>query len=465
MDTHFAPSPALDQEADALHARLPGELEDVSPISGQVSEQEALAAGGRLPSSESRRPSGRRKGLLAGAALAAVLVVCGGVYLGSPYNHLYPMPRLASTVRTTASQVGVKLPPLLAPSASLAKVNVPPQPPATRDPYAPPPRDQEVAELLALHKEAGSGSKPNPVAAPEPRAPGASHSDNVAPSDEPALRVAGTDIPSGYVASEPGSTLPAVGLARLDPARPAPPAPALSVQQDPTASVTSGEPQTTQSPPSSSSTVAIPPPPAAVHVSATPPGSANPVAPIQPADPIAVVQTLRPGPMSSADQVQVLGLVTEMASMVKDLKKQNAQLRVDFGKSTADTSAHLRDYERRLALAEAKNAVSAANDIGSEQVMQQTVAEPMSPMRPTPISLTRAIAVVPAPAGSTTVKLYRVQAASPGLALLAQVDRGGGEGAQIQVTVGDTVPDYGRVKSISQKGTAWVVTTEHGPIQ
>jgi hypothetical protein len=462
MDTHFAPSPALDQEADALHARLPGELENDSPIPGPVSEQEALAAGGRLPSSESRRPWGRRKGLLAGAAIAAVLVVGGGAYLSSSYNHIYPMPRLASTVRNTAAQVGVKLPPVLAPSASLAKVNVPPQSPATHDSYAPKTRDQEVAELLSLHTGAGSGPAPTPAAGPGPRASGGSHSDSVAPSDKPALRVAGNDIPTGYVASEPGSTLPAVGLARLDPARPKPPASAHSVQQDPPASVTSGEPQTIQSQPPSSSTVT---PPTPVQVSATPPGSTNPVAPIQPADPIAVAQTLRPGPMSSADQVQVLGLVTEMASMVKDLKKQNAQLRVDFGKSTADTSAHLRDYERRLALAEAKNAVSAANDVGSEQFMPQTVAEPSSPVRPTSISLTRAIAVVPAPAGSTAVKLYRVQAASPGLALLAQVDRGGGEGAQIQVAVGDSVPDYGRVKSISQKGTAWVVTTEHGPIQ
>ena len=463
MDTHYAPSPALDQEADALHARLPGELENPSSGPGPVSEQEALAAGGRLPSSENR-PSGRRKALLAGAAIAAVLVVGGGAYLASSYNLIYPMPRLASTVRNTAARVGVKLPPVLAPSASLAKVNIPPQSPATRDPYAPKTRDQEVAELLSLHTGAASSPTPAPASAPVPRAPGVSHPDNVAPSNKPALRVAGTDVPTGYVASEPGSTLPAVGLARLDPSQPEPPASTHSVQQEPAANVTSGEPQAIQSQPSSS-TVVIPTPPAAVQVSAIPPGSVNPAAPIQPADPIAVAQTLRPGPMSSADQVQVLGLVTEMASMVKDLKRQNAQLRADFGKSTADTSAHLRDYERRLALAEAKNAVSAASDTGSDQVVQQTVAEPPPPVKPTPVSLTRAIAIVPAPAGSTAAKLYRVQAASPGLALLAQVDRGGGEGAQIQVTVGDTVPDYGRVKSISQKGTAWVVATEHGPIQ
>ena len=50
------------------------------------------------------------------------------------------------------------------------------------------------------------------------------------------------------------------------------------------------------------------------------------------------------------------------------------------------------------------------------------------------------------PADGDAGKKYRLQAASPGLAMLAEVDRGGGEGAQIQVAVGDTVPGYGRVK-------------------
>jgi hypothetical protein len=61
-------------------------------------------------------------------------------------------------------------------------------------------------------------------------------------------------------------------------------------------------------------------------------------------------------------------------------------------------------------------------------------------------------------------KRYRVQAASPGLALLAEIDRGG-DGAQLEVLVGDTIPGYGKITSIGQRGTAWVVTTEHGNIQ
>ena len=80
-----------------------------------------------------------------------------------------------------------------------------------------------------------------------------------------------------------------------------------------------------------------------------------------------------------------------------------------------------------------------------------------------PAILTRAKATpVPEPGDP---KRYRVQAASPGLALLAQDDRGGGDGAQIQVTVGDTLPGYGRIKSIAQHGTTWVIATDHGDIQ
>ena len=168
--------------------------------------------------------------------------------------------------------------------------------------------------------------------------------------------------------------------------------------------------------------------------------------------------------MAAQDQVQVLGLVTEMASVVKHLREQNAQLRADFGKSSADTAAHLADYERRLAMAEARSAVTAAGDDaslaagsasgGSRTHRRQTSVCHARHGRPARRRPDRA-------AG----KSYRVQAASPGLALLAEVERGGGEGAQMQVIVGDTIPDYGRVKSIAQKGTAWVVTTEHGQIQ
>ena len=172
--------------------------------------------------------------------------------------------------------------------------------------------------------------------------------------------------------------------------------------------------------------------------------------------------------MLPPEQVQVLNLVTEMAAMVKDLRKQQAQLRADLGRSSTDTSARLTDFERRLAFAEARNAVTAADTATDDASPRSAIPAnetSASLLKPTPVNLNRPVAVVPSPLVASAPKLYRVQAASPGLALLAQVDRGGGDGAQIQVVVGDNVPDYGRVKSIAQKGTAWVVTTERGAIQ
>jgi hypothetical protein len=60
---------------------------------------------------------------------------------------------------------------------------------------------------------------------------------------------------------------------------------------------------------------------------------------------------------------------------------------------------------------------------------------------------------------------YRVQAASPGLAMLSELDRSGEEVAPLQIAVGAHVPGYGRVTKISQRGTEWVVQTEKGPIR
>ena len=98
MDTNILTHPDIDPENIALSARLPGELGTIPHDDGIQNEHPAPEADERLPTSESTR-SRRRGTLLAGVAAASVLAVGAGVFLLSPYNHFYPVPRLASTVR------------------------------------------------------------------------------------------------------------------------------------------------------------------------------------------------------------------------------------------------------------------------------------------------------------------------------------------------------------------------------
>ena len=73
--------------------------------------------------------------------------------------------------------------------------------------------------------------------------------------------------------------------------------------------------------------------------------------------------------------------------------------------------------------------------------------------------------VHPVAAIDTTPHRYHVQAASPGLAMLSELDPSGGEEAQVPVAPGDNLPGYGNVISIAQRGSSWVVGTQHGLIQ
>jgi hypothetical protein len=487
MDMHVAPDPEMapDPGPGGMSARLPDEAQDGSlPIEGAAPIGESAPIGDlevreRPPSSAINPSHRRRRLLLAGVAVAAV-AIAGGAFLVSPYNTLYPLPRIQASVTNAAGNASryaqTTLRPLLAPAASLAKVAVPPVPPTTRDAYKPKPPDQQVAEILSLHP----GTPSQIDNATRLGDPDGHPAKGPAAKPAPAVAVSGADAPGGDVPHEPGSSSasrPGVAPASL----PAPPAigsaaPAAGAPRDATAAVIASLPQpqpTPQDAPKAPQLAVAPMPVAVPQAPATQTGETQrSLPPGSPRDAVFEATNLRAGPMSAPEQVQVLNLVTEMAAMVKDLRKQQAQLRSDLAKSSTDTSARLADYERRLALAEARSAVTAAGDAPDSAAAKPVAllndpASPTSKAIPTPIPIAsaRPFAVVASPLVPPAPKLYRVQAASPGLALLAQVDRGGGDGAQMQVVVGDTVPDYGRVTSIAQKGTAWVVMTERGPIQ
>ena len=520
MDTHIAAHPEFEPDTVRVTARLPGEMhnertdasdvgetrrvsDSAAPNEAQLEGVPEPSAGDRLATSKPP-PRRRRARLFAGVAITGVAVAGVGTFLVSPYNHLFPVPRLTSEVHQAMSGIENKLRPILAPSASLAGVSLPKSAAPTRDHHTTEPQQTQVTELMQLHAATSSTTAATAPAHADgrPTTPVSPHQvdDN---STQRNSEAAATDIPSDYVPSEPGA-LPAAQAADRTP-NPLVPPRTPSAAADITTAVVASMPRSAQVPPAQPAPVTVQAP--AITVPATPPSvevasgkpsgpvitspatpvpnpgqatpssvAITPAAPDASRDPIDVAIMLRAAPMSAPEQIQVMGMVSEMAAMVKDLRRQDAQLRSDFAKASAATASHLADYERRLALAETRAALAAAAgdptgdapairnpDAPTGLQLASSAVQPVS--RVVPTNNARPTAAPPAAVVAVATKIFRVQAASPGLALLAQVDRGGGEGAQLQVVVGDSIPDYGRVKAIAQKGTTWVVSTEHGDIQ
>jgi hypothetical protein len=82
------------------------------------------------------------------------------------------------------------------------------------------------------------------------------------------------------------------------------------------------------------------------------------------ADAVKVARELRAAPTTPPEPVQILELVTQIAAMVRDQRTETADLRADVQRTFAGTAAKLSDFERRLALAEARSAVASAADAG-----------------------------------------------------------------------------------------------------
>jgi len=455
MDTHIAPHPEPEDRTAFLSARLPGEPLETDELGG--ADEPDLAAPGADERLATQAPTRRRRrqSLLLGVAIVSLGIAGGSAFLVSPYNHVAPVPRMAQAIRHVAAAAGLALPAPLAPSASLAGVDLPPTPNAViRPKFVPPPPDQQLSELLKLHP----GAPDVGPAATTPSHPGAGAAAAVpGGADGP---------PPGYVPSEPGSHPMAHTLAPTSAPVPAkvaapPPVASRSAQPESPHDVTSTVMASLDAKTHPTATASEPPAPHGDDRHEPPPPSASRAA--QPADALKVAVELHAAPMTPQQQVQVLDLVTQIATMVRDLKTEDAQLRADVSRSSTDTTARLADFERRLSLAEARNAVSAANAVGTVPAAATPAVLPAKAAA-APVVPTRADPTLPVPEQDAP-KRYRVQAASPGLALLAEVDRGGGDGAQIQIAVGDSLPGYGRVKSIAQHGTTWVVATEHGDIQ
>ena len=440
--------------------------------------------------------------------------------------------RLRTQGQKLASAASTAVADIVAPSARVARAPQPVQlPPAQRQVVAIPSSDDQMREILALRDRtqgdsgiaSGSPTAPATASSTVPRAITAQASSptlgapsRVAPPPPAAAPLpvlaqipAGGPraIPAAVAARQPDPfhplSLPPLAVLETG-ATPAPP-PALSSAVGPSqAALTISEATS-----SAAAAPAVLPPANPAIVSATAPNSpsgqdlepappihgvpapATNAAPTQtapvlavatqpariapasrslstPSEVVAAATELHAAPMTPVQQVEVLNLVAMLGVVVRDMRAENASLKSRV-ESTADRfDAAVIDFDRRLALAEAKGAVNAA--MGAFPAPTAPAPE----AAPSPVRSARAgagtvstVQIIPipntaAPSGSAAPR-YRVTAASPGLAMLSLLDRSGGEGSQLQVAVGDPVPGYGRVTAIQQRGSAWIVQTDKGP--
>ena len=405
------------------------ELMHSSP--GHVSQQDALPPEGEAPK---RRAGKNRSKLLVGGSFTVVALAAAGVFAISPYNHLTVAGagQGVAHARQVALQgfPGLSDPSPMAPNARLARA---PEPSHAAALPSHPLLDggNDMDQFLKLGNHA-------------PLAPERSHEVTSAapagPRQEPRLEIASPVKPSAApVPQEVGMAdsvpAPNVQQAPITPVAPATAATAAAVQA-----------------------AALPAQPATV--------AAVPV-PVPAPDAAQALTQLHPAPLTPQDQVDVLQLVTQLGALVRDQRLELDALRkAQAGlQQTVDTS--IGDFRRRLTLAEARGSIAAAMGAPTQAAAADTLSDGKLASQPTvPIVQAAARTVIRTAAADDTIQhRYRIQAASPGLAMLSELDSTGTGERQLTIQPGDELPGYGRVASVSQRGTAWIVKAERGLIQ
>ena len=153
----------------------------------------------------------------------------------------------------------------------------------------------------------------------------------------------------------------------------------------------------------------------------------------------------------TSDQISRLAaIVTRLTGQVKDLEDQ---VRTE----SAGAQEKLADLTRRVSLSESKSAVAAAERAN----VSQAAAEASTASAGVEGQAQGGRMKV---AGGDQKRSYRIQAASPGLAMLSAID-GGPDDRPLEVAIGTDLPGYGKVRSIEQHGQAWVVKADRGSIE
>ncbi|MGC9271766.1 MAG: hypothetical protein ACP5E6_16615, partial [Acidiphilium sp.] len=165
--------------------------------------------------------------------------------------------------------------------------------------------------------------------------------------------------------------------------------------------------------------------------------------------PLKVATRLVAAPSSSTYDVQTASLVAAIARLVAELRSQNAAMQVEISTLRHQVDRQMLAFNQRLTFDQAHDALALAG--ASDPAARAKVPLPVHSAQLFPASAPHVAPVSPSS--------YAVQAASPGLAMLVR------NGVTYEVSVGSVVPGVGRVISISEYGSGWIIRTDHGVIR
>jgi hypothetical protein len=154
-------------------------------------------------------------------------------------------------------------------------------------------------------------------------------------------------------------------------------------------------------------------------------------------------------------EIQTSDQIARLAAIVTRLTGQVKALEDQVRSESAGAQEKLADLTRRVSLSESKSAVAAAERANvSQAAAEASLAGVEGQAQGGRMKV----------AGGDQKRSYRIQAASPGLAMLSAID-GGPDDRPLEVAIGTDLPGYGKVRSIEQHGQAWVVKADRGSIE
>jgi len=416
------------------------------PVGESPRDAAAVAA-----AAKAKRPVPKRKGTLA-VALAASVAIPAIIVLNWPRSALQPAvePGMLADGQTK----------LMAPSAALATAPPREAPNVSRDrPLVHDTLRDEVTEIVSFRggdKADGATAKANGAAmAPSGDAAQAPKAEASA-TEAPAAETRGTAEPApAHPASETSAAPPVAPESTPPPAIDQ--AKAVDVARAPTS-------HPAAPPPSA-------PTPSAVARDLAPPAAALPAEPglgaaakieARLADLESAVKDRSDEERARVEaekaETQTLEKITQLGALVTRLTGQVKDLQDKVQTLSTGANEKFADLTRRVALGEANRAVASAESAGSAgsaaSTQEKGSADGSEAQERTRMKV----------AAADVKRTYRIQAASPGLAMLAAVD-GSPDDRPVEVAIGTELPGYGKVVSIEQHGEAWVVKADRGSIE